>query len=168
MSFIVLRTEMFERNVRVLLRGCEARVAEKFLYRPQISPPFKEMSGKGMAERMRSQLAAGWKLHACFFDEALNVSGIETSSSQADEEWGLTVIFRFNHAGSLAFGKVLRQSTSGKVAERNDALFAAFPEDSHQLPRHVEILIVQPCQFPHSQPAGIQQFQNRPIAAILQ
>ena len=49
MSFIVLRTEMFERNVRVLLRGREARVAEKFLYRPQIGPPFKEMSGKGMS-----------------------------------------------------------------------------------------------------------------------
>ena len=62
--------------------------------------------------------------------------------------------------------EIFRQCSSGELAERDNALLLTFAENSNELLRHVQILIVQTDQFVNAKPARIEQFQNRAIAKI--
>src|SRR5438093_9282973 len=158
MRFLVLRSEVFERHVRVLLRGGQTGMAQQFLDRPQVSPTFEEVSRKGMPECMRRQTPPGRKAKTCFFNQPLHITRVEAPPAQADKHGRVAISFRAREAEAIALSKIFRQSPSSIFAEMNDPLFSAFAEDSDQLLAEVDIFGIQAHQFANAQPARIEQF----------
>lgn len=141
-SLIVLRTQVFERYMRIFLRGCEAGVSQEFLDRPQIRSAFQQMGGEGMAQSVRREMATGRQAQASFFHQPLDIPRVQASTPNTDEHGHLAIVFGVGKGEPIAFCQVSAQSPCGELPERDDALFAPFSKDPDELLRQVEILIV--------------------------
>ena len=95
--------------------------------RPEgIGATLQQMGRESVAERVGRQPAAGRQQPSYSFDQALDISCIQTVAAEADE-YGTPCRLSLNGSRLIPGRKVIRQCPRGKFTERDDSFFLSFP-----------------------------------------
>ena len=157
MSLVVDLEEMVDTHLGVLLRGRERSVAEEFLDGAEIGAGIEEMSGKGVSEGVRRGATHDIGVEQALLEIALDTAGGQSAAAMIEKEWLLL-------PRSPPLCQIIVQGCLRLAADRHDPLFSPLTEDPDQSLGKIEMADVKSHRFAHPQAAGIEEFDDRPIA----
>ena len=137
MGFVVDVHELADGGVGVFLSGGEGLVAEEFLNGAEVGAIGEEMSGEGVAERVRVQVPIHVDETDVFFDDAAYGTLGETAAGVVEEDgFGVRCVAMAAAGGRglqeelFAERPILFESFLGFGAVGDDALLVAFAADA--------------------------------------
>src|SRR5262249_2882302 len=118
------------------------------------------MRSKGMPHSMRT--GTGWQSCALtvLFNEQLHATRAETTTTVVHKECSCLLRLRCCHTHL----KIGLEGLGRRLAKEDLALAPAFPLHPQGAGGQIHVLYIQCYQFTHTNPRGIQQFQNGLIA----
>ena len=159
MGLIVDAGEVLEIKVGVDLGCRDVGVAEQLLHPAQVLARFEQMGGERVPKQVRVNMQ-GYPLKprpAC--NPGLDGAWTESTTVSSDEQRRLT-----GGGERLPLAEPVLQGFEGFATHGHDAHLATLAGDAHGLIPCIERLEIECDEFGKTQPGGIQQFHDGPIA----
>src|ERR1700723_2886487 len=99
-----------------------------------------------------------------FFHDGADRARFKASAASAKKDSFWIAGFRPLQTNLIAHRPISLQRFQSLIAERNDALLAAFAQHANDLRALVNISETEPSQFTHSDSRGVKQLENGAIA----
>src|SRR5262245_7539986 len=153
-----------EVDVRVALRGGEARVPEQLLDGAEVGAAAEQVGGEGVAERVRRRL----RRRAARGDVALHQAGDAAAREPAAARVPEDRPRRHRQLRLGAGGAVGVERAQRGTADGNDALLPALAEDADGRRLAVDRLPVETRELAHAEARGVEELEHRAVALAAQ
>src|SRR6266481_3448755 len=149
-----------EVDVRVALRGGEARVTEQLLDGAQVGARPEEVGREGVAERVGRRLGGRAAREHVGLHEAPHAPRGQPPAARVQED--RAVRDRETRLGRA--GAVGGEGAERRPPDRHDPLLASLAEDAEQAGVLVHVLPVEADELAHAQPRGVEHLEERAAA----
>jgi len=134
-------------------------VAEQFLNAPEIESRVQQMRGEAVPQSMRMH-GEPQGVKGILLDYSPDVTIGERPPVTVDEQ-GVAYSFC-----GLGRGEISAEGRRRGSADRRESLTSSLTEDAHVSPAKVDVAGSQTDEFAHAQAAGVEEFENGPVAQL--
>src|ERR1035437_769162 len=151
--------QMIHAHMSIALRGRQARMAEHFLYRPQVRPIAKHMRCETVTQPMRRDCRAQTHRRQSPLQDQLDAARGQSAAAKIDYH-GTVGLPRNRHRTPPR-----PQCIQRRLTQRHQPILVALACSHHDHPElFVDIAPVKPDQLADAQPRRIQRLEYRAIA----